>query len=201
MGKEVREWGRVSLRQGHLAALKDLWVRQLCAILCCCCLVDKLWPMDYCDPMDPTNLLCPWDFPRKNTGVHCHFLLQGIFLTRGSNPPLLHWQADSLPLSHQEAPWSLTKRAQLSSLSSPHHMRMPWESSWLQARKRALTRTQPLLTSWSQTFSPYPCKKRKFCCLSHLIYSILLCQPEQIKSSNQQILTECHWAICQAWGT
>ena len=27
MGKEVREWGRVSLRQGHLAALKDLLER------------------------------------------------------------------------------------------------------------------------------------------------------------------------------
>ena len=30
----------------------------------------------------------------------CHFLLQGIFLTQGSNPCLLHWQVDSLPLSH-----------------------------------------------------------------------------------------------------
>ena len=31
----------------------------------------------------------------------CHFLLQGIFLTQGSNPHLLyllHWQADSLPV-------------------------------------------------------------------------------------------------------
>ena len=26
-----------------------------------------------------------------------HFLLQGIFLTQGSNPCLLHWQADCLP--------------------------------------------------------------------------------------------------------
>ena len=33
--------------------------------------------------------------------VGCHFLLQGIFLTQGSNPhllSLLHWQVDSLPL-------------------------------------------------------------------------------------------------------
>ena len=32
----------------------------------------------------------------------CHFLLQGIFLTQGSNPRLLcllHWQVDDLPLS------------------------------------------------------------------------------------------------------
>ena len=27
------------------------------------------------------RLLCPWDSPGKNTGVGCHFLLQGIFLT------------------------------------------------------------------------------------------------------------------------
>ena len=28
-----------------------------------------------CDPMDcsPPVLLCPWDFPGKNTGVGCHF--------------------------------------------------------------------------------------------------------------------------------
>ena len=45
----------------------------------------------------------PWDFPGENTGVGCHFLLQGIFSTQGSNPHLLrvwHWQADSLPLCH-----------------------------------------------------------------------------------------------------
>ena len=30
----------------------------------------------------PARLLCPWDSPGKNTGVGCHFLLQGIFLTQ-----------------------------------------------------------------------------------------------------------------------
>ena len=41
------------------------------------------------------------DSPSKNTGMGCHVLLQGIFLTQGSNPCLLcllHWQTDSLPL-------------------------------------------------------------------------------------------------------
>ena len=42
------------------------------------------------------DLLCPWDFPGKNTGVGCHFLLQGIFLTQGSNSGVLHWPEDSL---------------------------------------------------------------------------------------------------------
>ena len=34
----------------------------------------------------------------------CHFLLQGIFLTKGLNPRLLRWQADSLLLSHKGSP-------------------------------------------------------------------------------------------------
>ena len=49
------------------------------------------------------RLLCPWDFPGKNIGVDCHALLQGIFLTQGSNPHLLcllYWQVDSFPLGH-----------------------------------------------------------------------------------------------------
>ena len=37
--------------------------------------------------------------PGENTGVGCHFLLQGIFSIQGSNLHFLHWQADSLPLS------------------------------------------------------------------------------------------------------
>ena len=48
----------------------------------------------------PTRLLRPWTFPGKNPGVGCHFLLQGIFQTQGSNQQLLcllHRQEDSLP--------------------------------------------------------------------------------------------------------
>ena len=58
--------------------------------------------------MQPARFLCPWDFPGKNTGVSCHFLLQGIFLTQGSNLSLLHWQVDSL-LSHQGSPGKKTE--------------------------------------------------------------------------------------------
>ena len=42
-----------------------------------------------------------------NTGVGCHFFLQGIFPIQGLNPhmlSLLPWLADSLPLSHQGSP-------------------------------------------------------------------------------------------------
>ena len=40
--------------------------------------------------LQPTRLLCPWDFPSKNTGVGCCSLLQGIFQTEGSYPCFLH---------------------------------------------------------------------------------------------------------------
>ena len=38
--------------------------------------------------LQPTRLLYPWNFPGKNPGVGCHFLLQGIFPTQGPNPSL-----------------------------------------------------------------------------------------------------------------
>ena len=51
----------------------------------------------------PTRLLCPGNFPSKNTGSGFHFLLQGIFWIQGLNPSLLHllyWHTDFLPLHH-----------------------------------------------------------------------------------------------------
>ena len=38
--------------------------------------------------LGPARLFSPWDSPGNNTGVGCHFLLQGIFLNQGSNPAL-----------------------------------------------------------------------------------------------------------------
>ena len=62
----------------------------------------------------PNSFAPPWTvvhqaslsmgFPRQEYGVSCHFLLQGIFPTQGSNPHLPHWQADSLLLSHRGSP-------------------------------------------------------------------------------------------------
>ena len=54
--------------------------------------------------VQPTMLLCPWDFPGKNTGVGCRFLLQGIFLTQGLNLGLLHCRRILYCLSHLGSP-------------------------------------------------------------------------------------------------
>ena len=62
----------------------------------------RVWLYVILRTVESTRLLCPWDSPGKNTGVGCHFLLQGVFLTQRSNLHLLrllHWQAGALTLA------------------------------------------------------------------------------------------------------
>ena len=64
----------------------------------------------------PARLLCPWDFPGKNTGAGCHFLLQGIFPTQGSNLGLLNCRQTLYHLSYQGSrplSWYLTVKNHL----------------------------------------------------------------------------------------
>jgi len=65
-----------------------------------------------------TRLLCPWDFPGNSTGVDCHFLLQGIFLTQGLNPGLhSYWLRSDQSLSRVwlfATRWIAARQASLS---------------------------------------------------------------------------------------
>ena len=63
-------------------------------------ILESLWPHG----LQPTRLLCPCDFPGKDTGVGCHFLLQGIFPTQGSNPGLLYCRQILYQLSYKGSP-------------------------------------------------------------------------------------------------
>ena len=74
-------------------------------IYCVCLAVQSLSTVLQPHRWSPGRLLCPWDFPGKNTGVCYHFLFQEIFPTQGWNPHLLQWQADSLPLHHLGCTW------------------------------------------------------------------------------------------------
>ena len=58
-----------------------------------------------CDPMEPTRLLCPWDFPGKHTGVGYYFLLQEIFPMQRQNLCLAFpaLATGSLPLHYVES--------------------------------------------------------------------------------------------------
>ena len=60
--------------------------------------------------LQPARVPCPWDFPGKNAGVDCHFLLQGIFLTQETNPGLPHCGQKLYRLSHQGSPWKKKKK-------------------------------------------------------------------------------------------
>ena len=62
-------------------------------MLSCVQLFATLWTVVHQAPLS--------DSTGKNTGVGCHFLLQGIFPIQGLK---LHWQADSLPLCHMGSP-------------------------------------------------------------------------------------------------
>ena len=78
----------------------------LCQWCVCVCSVTPSSPTLRPHGLESARFLCPWNFPGKNTGTGCYFLLQGIFLTQRSNLHflcLLRWQADSLSLGHLES--------------------------------------------------------------------------------------------------
>ena len=56
--------------------------------------------MDYSPQVDH-----PWDFPGKNTGVGCHFFLQGLFPSQGSNH-VSHIADRFFTVNHQGAPYN-----------------------------------------------------------------------------------------------
>ena len=107
----------------------------------CCCLASKMC-LTLCNPMNYSLPgLCPWDFPGKNTGEGCHFLLQGIFLTPGSNLHLLPWKMDYLPLSHLG--------------SSPHKHSIPY-NQYLPPGWNIVTNDETTLTNCGQTNHSLP---------------------------------------------
>ena len=73
------------LTDGRFSSI--IWLQQTCVL-------SQSRPT-LCNPMDCT-LPGSSVHGGKNTRVGCHFLLQGIFPTQGSNSHLLHWQADPL---------------------------------------------------------------------------------------------------------
>ena len=101
----LRTWACHIPLTSHLWGLNDLLWRmneltQLKHVELCSVISNSLWPHE----LYPTRLLCPWYFPGKNTVVGCHFLLQGIFPTQGSNSSLWHHRQILYHLNHQGRP-------------------------------------------------------------------------------------------------
>ena len=87
------------------------------------------------------RLLYPWDFPGNHAGVGCHALLQGIFLTQGSNSRLLcllhcrgilyllsHWGSPTTTWPHPNLRQSTTRRFK------NHRPTVIWSSHHLSGR-------------------------------------------------------------------
>ena len=73
-----------------------------------------------------TRFLCLWDFPGKNTGMGCQFILQ-IFPIQGLNISCM--EADSLLLSHQGSPMKHSVQFSCSVVSDslqPHKSQHTW---------------------------------------------------------------------------
>ena len=67
--------------------LHSRWILYCCSVqFSCSVMSDSLLPHE----LQHARLLSPWDFPDKNTGMGCYFLLQGIFSTQGLSLGLLH---------------------------------------------------------------------------------------------------------------
>ena len=81
----------------HYQLLQDIEYNSLCYTVSLCCLsilyvvvvcaqsCPTLWPHG----LQSTSLLCLWDFPGKNTGAGCQFLLQFCMQCVSINPKLL----------------------------------------------------------------------------------------------------------------
>ena len=86
----------------------------VCMCVCCAQLLS-------CVRLSTTPWIVPhqaplsMEFSRQEYGSRLPFLLQGIFLTQGSNLHLLHWQEDSLPLGHVGSQFILIKHPNLKS--------------------------------------------------------------------------------------
>ena len=96
LGLDWSEFSRTSVLEINENYVCSISLVQLCA---------TLWTVAH-------RLLCPWYSPGKNTGVGCHALLQGIFPTQGSNPPLpnlQHCRRILYQLSHLRSP-SITNK-------------------------------------------------------------------------------------------
>ena len=77
-------------------------VKMVCVCVCVY-LVAQLY-LTLCNGLQPARLLCPWNFPGKNTGVVSHSLLQRISPIQRSKPGLLHYRKIVLPSEPQGSP-------------------------------------------------------------------------------------------------
>ena len=71
-----------------------------CVCVCHSVVYNSLWSHGM---LKLSRFLCPWNSLGKNTGLDSHYLIQGVFLTQGSNTGLQHCRQILYHLNHQGA--------------------------------------------------------------------------------------------------
>ena len=91
LARTVYVVGKSNILTGHNVTLNGMYIflvkiriKLRACVLTCVQLFVTTWT-----PLSSLTRLCLWDSPGKNTGMVCHFLLQEIFPTQGSNLSLL----------------------------------------------------------------------------------------------------------------
>ena len=82
--------------EGSLGRMDTCMCLHMCSLMS-----DFLRPMDWGPPGSSVLGV----FQARNTGVGCHFLLQGIFLTQGSNSCLLSMKRNTLNTDSDTQPY------------------------------------------------------------------------------------------------
>ena len=156
---------------------------------------DSWWPHG----LWPARVLSPWSFPGKNTGVGCHFLLQGIFPTQGTNPyllHLLHWHSESKYQAENTLSVKKNSKLKPSVFPTGGHRVSGFPFVWL----------TPVSTVGFWTWSPSPSKK---CCGSALVHNGYYLPPQRFPSERWKqlllilfafnFLSTLPWGPEQAW--
>ena len=76
-----------------------------------CYLLSCVWLLSFPKTIAQQMSLCLWNSPGKNTGVGCHFILQGNFATQELNQGLLYYKQILYHLSHLGSPFYLFNSA------------------------------------------------------------------------------------------
>ena len=158
--------------------------------------------------LQPIRLLYPWDIPGRNTRVGCHFLFQGIFLTKGLNWGLLHCRQILYWLSYEVN--NLQKFLKINKKQTPHKRILKSKSSmlrirkykfWIDIKKVALRlshiiiiRFSILKRNYSLKYSVYSCKllfgREKFANMH--TYADIHNLPQQFYDHNCNIKIYCY---------
>ena len=134
-------------------------------VLSCSAMSDSLQPIRLYPArllLQPMDRKCqaplPVDFSGKNTGVACHFLLQGIILTQRWNPHLcpLHCRQILYWLSHQGSPIDTLGLNQFSKFENNKNVFLPYEYLLFGCFPSSFS-----LVSFLAFLTGFPCSKKE----------------------------------------